>query len=124
MYLDNSKWVQTGQLRNEESKADANRSEERRLVLLCCQHKDGQQQHECEEHLDEKASGYRGFFAEGGIHGEWSREETRHNCCSSNGSEKLRNDQQYDFQPSKRSDEAHGDRDLDLVNVSFLFNKL
>jgi hypothetical protein len=45
------------QVTDEQSKADANRRDERGAVLLGCEHKDGEDQQHSQEHLDEESAG-------------------------------------------------------------------
>ena len=66
-----SREANAGQMADEQSKADTDRSDERGTMLLRSEHEDGEHQECSQEHLDEESLGEVGAFSQRCCHREF-----------------------------------------------------
>lgn len=80
----------TRELGNEQSEANAYRSEKGTLVLLGGQHEDGEDQHSCQEHLDEDSLRETCASTKSSGDVQISRKQSRSDSCRADGTQHLR----------------------------------
>lgn len=103
--------VDSDELGDEKRETDADRGDERALMLLGRKHEDGEDQFGGEEHLDEKTLHDRGATTKRGLDGERAGKHAGDEGGGRHASKKLDDEQQDTSEPGQGTDQAHAEGD-------------